>query len=82
MLPVRVPSCEMLCGKRSLMPRSPDQTNRTNMLIDRALCSPHHASGMERQGAQRGQTLFIVAQNGVRGVREGLNTFNFNFTEL
>lgn len=82
MLPVRVPSCEMLCRKRSLMPRSPDQTNRTNRLIDRALHSPHHASGMERQGAQRCQTLFIVAQNGVRGVREGLNTINFNFTEL
>lgn len=35
----------------------------------------------EETRAQRGQTLFIVAQNGVRGEREGLNTFNFNFTE-
>lgn len=56
------------------MLRSPDQTNRTNKFTDRALYSPHHASGFERQGAQKGQTQFILAKNGVRGtsrVREG-----------
>lgn len=56
------------------MPRSPDQTNRINEFTDRALYSSHHASGIERQGARKGQTGFILAKNGARGisrVREG-----------
>lgn len=63
MLPVRLPSCETLCGKRSLMPRSPDQTGRTNRLIDRTpeLARPLGVRG--QYGAQRGQTLFITSRH-------------------
>lgn len=61
-------------GRGAVMPRSPDQTNRTNEFSDRALYSPHRASGIERQGARKGQMGFILTKNGARGIpriREG-----------
>lgn len=53
------------------MPPSSDQTHTTNGLTDRALCSPRHASGIQRQVAQKGQVTFTGAKTRARGTLSG-----------
>lgn len=63
-------------GRGAECPAAPDQTadNRTNEFTDHALYSPLSASGIEGRGAEKGQTGFALAKNGVQGIlrlREG-----------
>lgn len=56
MLSVRVPSCEMLCGRRAECPAAQIRpTEQTSSLIVPS-AHPHRASGIEREGARKGQT--------------------------
>lgn len=53
MLSVRVPSCEMLCGKRGAECPAARIRPTENEFSAVALYSPHHASGIERRGGTK-----------------------------